>query len=448
MKTLHLRLFPLNVALLGMLSAVALGVLAPAGTAAAQDGKPKALRIAIVTFFSGSGAVVGGPSVNAAKLTIDQINQAGGIDGVPIEAKYIDESGGASKNIATFRQVAGDVDVVMGYVSSSDCLAVAPVAEELAVPTIFTDCTTNSLFEGHHYKWVFRTQPPASANALAGAMYVLKTHPDIQTIAGINQDYAFGRDQWKYFSAAMRALKPGIKVEQPLFTKLFSGSYDSQISRLLGMHPDLVYSSFWGGDLVAFIQQSAARNLFAQSQVALSLGTQGGVEGLKALPPGVIVGSEHSYLFHPGKIANARLAKFVEQYHARFHQYPVSTYPYTLRRAVITLRDGYQRAIAANGGKWPSKEQFAHALAGLKVDTIMGPMIIRQDHQATYHEMYGISTKPSPQYGFPVFDKIITFPADLIMPPEGTADAEKWIESLEPSVLDKVPAPKTYNSGG
>src|SRR5699024_5462775 len=151
------------------------------------------------------------------------INAAGGIDGVPIKAKYIDEAGGASKNVTTFRQVADTVDVVIGYVSSSDCLAVAPVAEELQLPTIFSACTTNKLLAGHDYKWVFRTQPPVSANALATALYIAKTRPDIKSIAGINQDYAFGRGSWKYFSAAIHALMPDVKLGPALFTKLFSG---------------------------------------------------------------------------------------------------------------------------------------------------------------------------------------------------------------------------------
>lgn len=65
----------------------------PAVTHAATT-KPAALKIAIVTFFSSSGAVVGGPTADAAKLTIDEINRAGGIDGVPIQVQYIDKSAG------------------------------------------------------------------------------------------------------------------------------------------------------------------------------------------------------------------------------------------------------------------------------------------------------------------------------------------------------------------
>ncbi|MGH7066497.1 MAG: ABC transporter substrate-binding protein, partial [Acetobacteraceae bacterium] len=156
--------------------ALAIG-LVPAGANAAA--KPKSLSIAIVTFFSGSGGVVGGPSVNSAKLTIDEINHAGGIDGVPLTARYVDESGGATKNVAEFRSLAPDVAAIVGYVSSGDCLAVAPIADQLERLTILSDCTTNALFEGHSDKWVFRTQPPASTNALAMALYIAKTHPHL-----------------------------------------------------------------------------------------------------------------------------------------------------------------------------------------------------------------------------------------------------------------------------
>lgn len=420
--------------------ALAVGLAAPGSWAATA--KPKSLPIAVVTFFSGSGGVVGGPTVNSAKLLIDEINKEGGIDGVPIAAHYIDESGGPTKNVAEFRSIAPNVAAMIGYVSSGDCLAIAPLADQLARLTILSDCTTNSLFEGHSYKWVFRTQPPASANALAMALYIAKTHPHLASIAGINQDYAFGRDQWKYFSESMRVLDPGVKIGAALFPALFSGRYTSEISRVLASSPALVYSSLWGGDVVALIQQGIAEGLFQQSLVALALGTQGGVQGLEALPAGAIVGSEHSFLFHPGKITNAGLAQFIAGYHKRFHEYPVSTYPFTIRRSILALRDAYMAAIKKDGGAWPSSSEVAAALSGLKVETLLGTMLIRSDHQATFDERVGLSVKSS-DYPFTVFNDIITFPAAMIMPPVGET-AAKWISELTPKVLAEVPAPQHY----
>lgn len=432
--------------LLRLSSLVVLLAVLPA-VALAQSGKPDAIRIAVITFTSGSGGVVGGPSVNSARLTIDQINAAGGIDGVPLQATYIDEAGGASKNVTTFRQAADDADVVIGYVSSSDCLAVAPVAEALQQPTIFSACTTNKLLAGHDYQWVFRTQPPVSANALATALYVAKTRPDINSIAGLNQDYAFGRGSWKYFAAAMQALRPDIKLGPAIFTKLFGGDYSSQVSRLLLQQPDMIYSTYWGGDLLALIQQGMARGLYDSTQMVLGLGTQAGVKGLELMPAGVISSSEHSLLFHPGGFAdNPALTAYIDAYRERFGQYPASTYPYTTRRAILAIRDGYKKALAENDGVWPSKAQFVAALEGLKVETLMGPMVIRDNHQATYHEVVGVSVHTD-EYPFAVFNQTIKFPADMIMPPEGTTDVEAWIKSLTPAILDQVPAPTDFLSG-
>jgi branched-chain amino acid transport system substrate-binding protein len=405
--------------------------------------KPAALKVAIVTFFSSSGAVVGGPTADAAKLTIDEINKAGGIDGVPMQTQFIDESGGPTKNVAELRSVAGDVAAVLGYASSADCLAVAPVAEQMSVLTILSDCDTNSLFEGHSYKWIFRTIPPASSNAVAMALYIAKMYPSIKDIAGINPDYAFGRDEWKYFTEAMQRLHPHVKLGTALFPALFSGDYTSELSRLSGEHPSLIYSSLWGGDVVAMIQQGVAQGVFGQGLVGLAAGTQGDIQGLQALPDGVVVGAEHGYLMHAGNIANPEVAKFVSDYHQRFNAYPVSPYPFTIQRALLALRDGYQAALKKSGGAWPTNADVAQALVGLSVPAMLGDMKIQENHQATYGEQVGVSVHTK-AYPFAVFNKVVTFPPEMIMAPVGEK-AEDWIAKLTPAALGNIPSAKEYS---
>ncbi len=413
------------------------------GPAFAQPAKPKSLKIAIVTFFSGSGAVVGGPTVDSAKLAIEEINKAGGIDGVPIKAQYVDELGGSTKQVAEFRSLSGNVDAVMGYASSADCLAVGPVAEDLHTLTIFSDCDGQALYKGAAQKWIFHTNPPDSTNAIAAALYVAKMHPNIKSIAGINPDYAYGRDEWKYFTEAMKKVKPDVKIGTALFPALFSGQYTSELTRLMGERPSMILSSTWGGDVVALIQQGVAQGAFQQSLFVLPAGTEGGIEAMKAVPEGVVFGAEHGYLLHPGKIENPEIAAFVDAYHKRTHQYPVSPYPFTIQRAIYTLKAGYEAAIKANSGKWPSSEQVAHALVGVHVKTMMGPFQIRKDHVAAVPEMVGVSVH-SKTYPFAVFNKIIEMPASLLMPPAGM-DEDKWIASLTPAVLAKMPAPREYH---
>jgi branched-chain amino acid transport system substrate-binding protein len=47
------------------------------------------------------------------------------------------------------------VDAVVGYVGSGDCLAVAPVAEEMKKFLILYDCGTPRIFEDGKYAYVF-----------------------------------------------------------------------------------------------------------------------------------------------------------------------------------------------------------------------------------------------------------------------------------------------------
>lgn len=417
--------------------------------AMAQGERPKAINVAIVDFFSGAGAIAGGPSANMAKLTIDRINKAGGIAGVPIKAQYVDEAGGPAANVAKLRQIAKKVDVVVGYGSSSDCLAVAPVAEKLGVPLIASACDTTELFK-KPYKWIFRTQIPDVSGSVAMAMYLLKTNPNVKVVAGINPDYSYGHDAWNYFVAAMKALGGNVeyKFEPALFPPLFSGQYTSHLSRLQAAKPDVVFSSLWGGDEMAALQQGKAQGIFKQTKFMFSVGTLAGVDGLKVMPNGVIVGSDEGYLFHPGEVENKELREYIDSYQKRFNEHPVSAFGYAMHRALEAMAAGYKKAVENNHGKWPSKEQFVNALVGLKIDTFQGPLVIRKDHQATFTDTVGEAVR-SPEYPFAVFDKQIKFTPDLINLPEGTGiDYMAWVKTLTPELLKKVPEPTIYAKTG
>lgn len=409
----------------------------------AQQTKPKAVRIAIVTFFSGAGALVGGPTVDSAKIMFERINKAGGIDGVPIEAQYVDESGGATKQVAEFRALAGHVDAVIGYASSGDALAIKPIAEQLHVLTIFSDVDSAALYEGTPGQWVFNTMPPDFSNSVARALYVAKLHPGLKSLAGINPDYAFGHSDWKEFTLAMQRLEPGIKIGTALFPALFSGQYTSELARLQGESPDLISTSTWGGDVVALVQQAVAQGSFGHSLFVFSAGTEGGIEVMKAVPAGQIFGSENGYLMHPGEIQNPEIAAFVKEYHERAHTYPVEPYPFTIQRPILALVAGYKAAIKTNDGKWPSMNEVAHALVGLHVKTMLGSFYIRPGDQfAMVSESVG-TTVHVPGYPMAVFNKIITFPPSMIVPPVGE-NWEEWIGKLTPAILAEVPAPSEY----
>lgn len=106
-----------------------------------------------MTFTSGAASVFGVPAANMVKVVVDLINQSGGINGAQVQLSIHDESGGADRMVALYRQLTQQegVDAYVGLISSADCLAVAPVAEQLGTTlTVFFDCATKQLVGSEH----------------------------------------------------------------------------------------------------------------------------------------------------------------------------------------------------------------------------------------------------------------------------------------------------------
>jgi branched-chain amino acid transport system substrate-binding protein len=176
-------------------------------------------KLGVVTFLSGPAAEpFGVPAWNGGKLLIKLFNEGKapapydrkGFGGLKITAIPIDESGGATKQVQEFRNLVqrDKVDAVIGYVSSGDCMAIPSVADELKALTVLYECGTPRIFEDASFKYVFRTASHSAMDNIAIAKYMLEKGYDISSIAGINQNYAWGKDSWRDFSLSIKKLSP------------------------------------------------------------------------------------------------------------------------------------------------------------------------------------------------------------------------------------------------
>lgn len=399
---------------------------------AADNGK---YRIGIVTFLSGAAAgPFGVPAANAAKLTVEALNAGKlpapygkkGINGIEIETVIIDEAGGATKQTEEFRNLVQrqKVDAVIGYISSGDCLAIAPTAEEMKVPTVFFDCGTSKVFDTvKEPKYLFRTGLDAVVDNIAAARYVAETRPNIKSVGSIQQNYAFGQDSWNDFILALKQIKPEIKVASEQWPKLAQGQYGAEISALSVSSPDLVHSSFWGGDMEALVLQGSARGLFDKRDLVLTCGDTG-VEHFKGQAPnGIIIGGRGPYgAFAP---KNALNDWFRPAYTAQYKESP--TYPaYKMVQAILGLK-----AAAEKGGKpgMPSAEQVAQNFAGLSFEAPSGTVAMSRakGHQAVQSVAFG-EYHYDAKTGKPSVTKIKSYSGECLMPPDGTAPAD-WIKA-------------------
>lgn len=405
-----------------------------AGPAAAQN-KPKELVVGITTFMSGPASVFGVPGKNAAEMLIADLNSKGGILGVPVKPIFIDEGAGPNQLLSEYRRVVMEqgASVMLASVSSGSCIALAPVAEDLKVPNIMWDCSSPRVIEEADYKYVVRTQAHTAVEMLAAALYLVAQKPNFTTIAGVNQDYAAGRDQWALFLTALKALKPDVKVVAELFPKFGAVDYSTEITRLQALKPDVVFNSSWGGDLDTFIQQAAQRGVLTKSTYVLPLG-ESSLERLgAALPAGVIIGGRGDHYFlHPKYKNDPAFAGFVKRYHEKTGAYPI--YPvFHMAQAIAGLKAAYDKAAAANGGKWPSKEQLLAAFPDLEFRGLTSKVTIRAaDRQGLEDQLIGTTVRV-PQYKFAVLDKIAVYPGKLLTPPHGAKSAD-WLKALNPSM--------------
>ena len=414
--------------------AVALVVLAASvpGAAAPPAGAPAELKLGFVDFLSGPAVLFGASGKNTAEWMIDKWNKEGGIRGVKVKLVIVDENGGPDKQVTEFRRLVLDekVNAVMGYTSSATCLAVAPVAEELKVFTVVHICGTRRLTEDKPLKYVFRTSNHQAADSVMLARYVLKLKPDVRTIAGANEDYAWGRDSWDDFKSALLVLKPDVKVSAELWTKIQAGEYSAEISRLLAAKPDVVHTTFWAAGLITFVKQAGPRGLFKDSLVVSSVGEQSLQDLKKEMPDGVIVAPRATagYFLHPDPDKNPLQKEFVDGIKARFGRYPEYAYHRTYQ-AMAGFKAAYEKAIDQAGGKWPTNEQLIVAFEGLTWQSPYGSVTMRADHQAVHGGLVGM-TKMNPKFGFPTLEKVEVVKAEDIMPPVGVKSPD-WIKTLK-----------------
>src|SRR5512135_3070129 len=349
--------------------------LAPAAVLA-QDAAP--VKIGIITFLSGPAASpFGVPARNAAEVVTELLNAGKapapyttkGFGGAPIQTVIIDEAGSTTTQVTEYRNLVQrhNVDVVIGYVSSGNCLAVAPVAEELKKLTNFFDCGTPRIFEDNSYKYVFRTSPTATMDSVGAALYVKDAKPNMKSFAGINQNYAWGQDSWSDFEASMKQLMPKVEVKTSQMPKLFAGQYNAEISTLLGAKPDVIHSSFFDGDLEALLLQGAPRGLFKKSTGILTTGETTMWKLAAQIPDGTIIGARGP--FGPYAPNNELNKWFLKEFQDRY-QVPPNYASYQMAQAILGVKAAWEKAQAANGGKRPSNEQVAAALEHL---TFEGP---------------------------------------------------------------------------
>ncbi|AFK19529.1 ABC transporter substrate-binding protein [Haloferax mediterranei ATCC 33500] len=400
----------------------------PSQSGESADVPDKPIQAGLQTFTEGAAAVLGLQTQYGAELAVQRINEAGGIAGREITLEVVEE---ADAHVENYKQFVDEgKDVTFGPISSGGHAALAPEVENQGVVNVGTDGTVTTLYEetvpDPTYSFRFQNHDVMECVAAARAAVTRLGADNIDTIAGINPNYAFGKDEFGMFKQAIQKLT-GAEVVYEGYPDLLAEDMSTHITEVNNNQPDVTFSSNWGGDATTLLNQGAANNMFENTRLVGSV-LYSAVNDLSkdvVEQANAVSGSRNFYWGEPTpsrwKPGKQLLTAARDQWDIVPSAHFMSGYG-----AVTAWATAAEKAVELAGG-WPSQEQIARALEGHGFYTPAGYHVMGMGHQGLSNAYYGDMVWDD-DLGAPALENVtMNSPPELAPPPGVTAS--DWISS-------------------
>ena len=370
------------------------------GDGGGDDGGDGTITLGAVYLLSGVGEQLGASSRAAVEVAVEEINENGGIMGRKVETFFRDHGEDPQGQIRSLVQEEG-ADVMMGLTSSGVTLGSGEVIRQLGVPFTLTDIGTPFVTEpdtdtyGNYYQGngtaaavsnLFRTNANTSVNCYAIAKWVDENYGSAK-VANMGPDYAYGQQCWDYF----RAYSDGLGVDHEYVASAFpeTGASDMtpQINQVLDADPDLLFTSFWGNDVVTFVGQANEQNLFDEvDDVFDTIGSD--PSSFEALGDSMPEGLHYSGWYWGSAFDNEENEAFLDSYESTYEGTDVNPYPSFTGGSSYAAPYVYKQAIEAAGSTEP--DDIVAEMEGLEFTGPRGTWTLDPDsHQATAPTVIG-----------------------------------------------------------
>lgn len=386
------------------------------------------IRVGIIAPKAGIAGTIGECGLRGTQYAVARINAGGGIAGRKVEL-IVEEETNPKDSIERLRKLVlqDKVDCVQGIVSSGVSLAMGAVAEEMKALLIFWDGTTQDGVKETlaNPRYVFKSTDNECEAVMGSLLAVKHWKGKFKTVAGINPDYSYGRNNFAAFQALLKKYGIEHKVVADQWPKVGTTDLNSHVAALKAAKPDLVFSSLLFADLPIFMRTAHGAGLMdgGTKFVFPAAGFQHTALKKSFTPAGMIFGHNTLYFDHPK--ASALQKQFVQEYADKYKDYP----HWEADRAYFAMQAYKAGVEAAQKAKnaWPTQEDVINAMEGIKVESLGGPGHMRKDHIAEQTFYQGITTHDN-KYDFPTLGQVDTMYSDQLQKPPGQ-DFWKWIET-------------------
>ena len=223
------------------------------------EGESSAAADGAVFKIGGIGPVTGGAAVyglavqHGAEIAVKEINDAGGINGVPIEFQFQDDEHDAEKSVNAYNTLKDwGMQVLMGTVTSAPCVA---VADKTNADNMFQITPSGSSVECAQNPNVFRVCFSDPDQGAASATYIAenKLAEKISVIYDSSDVYSSGI----YEKFAAEAANQGLEiVDAEAFTADSNKDFSTQLQKAKDAGADLVFLPIYYTEASLILKQA------------------------------------------------------------------------------------------------------------------------------------------------------------------------------------------------
>ena len=364
------------------------------------------LKIGVLYPTSGGGAIYGVPAMVGHDMAVEEINAAGGINGMMLKTFARDSKLNPSAAAAAAKELItkDGVDVLIGGLSSAVGLAISEVAKQEGVVYIATIPKTIQMTTTKLHKHVFRTASHTDFEGDAIAQLVKQLGG--KQVCDIQLDYAYGHDLAAGIESGLARHAPDVKKVIDLRAKLGATDYNAQITQILGAGCDIVTSGLWGSHFVNFAQQAGPFGLFDRVKYITGgeIASHEITGKMGADYPNNVWSNAYELWYDNSSPGHA---EFHEKLSKRSGTEETAMWPVLAYIGVKFIAAGVEKAGSADA------DALAGALEGMTLDTPVGPRTIDPEtHQANTGQYWGPLVNKE-GFAYRVMDPVTYIPAEI-----------------------------------
>lgn len=306
------------------------------------------IKIATQSPLSGGQAALGEGIKNGAQLALEQLGGPLTRMGFRLELVPFDDQAKPDVGVANAKNLVTDpaILLVVGHLNSGVAIPSSEVYKDSMLAMI-SPANTNPLITDRKLKNVFRVVGRDDIQGVVGAEYAA-TELKVKTVYILHDKTAYGQGVAEFFR--QHAPKVGMRVLGFEGTEE-KANFDPIITPIRARNPELVYFGGIYDQAGVFFKQARAKGLRARF-----MGPDGmDSSELAKIAGNAIVGMTYSTVAGPTSVYPAA-AKFARDYKAKYGKDPEPFAAQAYDATAIGLA-AIQRAVAANGGRRPTREQ-------------------------------------------------------------------------------------------